>query len=325
MTPDPGTRQGSARLAWIVAASALVVAAVLGFLLVTGDDEDADDEAAMEELLFEPAASIGPDAFTASVATESGICDTELFVQELQSRPDALREWAEVLSIPVGSVPAYVETLEPMVLEQDTAVLNHGLRDGQAYPRASTLEAGTAVLVDTDASAVVQGYVTPEVPEVPPSDSTASSSTPGTQNGSTPESSEPASSTTTTAVTTTTGPATTIPGGGLPVTRFRCGNPLLPLEVEAFTPGTAETTVTTAPPGTGTTSSGSTSSSSTSSSSTSSSTSSSVPDSSSSSSSSTPDDVPGTDDTSTSSSIVVTPDPSDVDDPARLAVPLPRS
>lgn len=303
MNGPPGqTASRSGNLPWIVAAVLLVAVVALGVVVVTGDDDEADEaEVAGEEVLFEPASSIGPNAFTAPVTVEPGICDTAALIRELESRPDALREWAEVLEVPVESVPAYIETLEPRVLETDTAVTNHGLRDGQAYPRASVLQAGTAVLVDTEASAVVMNLPpesTPEVPEVP-SSSTAVPTTPDST----------VASTTTTAMPTTTGPATTLPDGGLPVTRCKCGNPLLPPGVEDFTPGTPQDSDTTGPPQTTpSTAPPSVSSSSSSSSS------SSVPDSSSSSSTSTPNGGSSStsepDDGSSTTTLIVTPEPS---------------
>ena len=309
MTEQPGTRTSTSNVGWIVAAVALVAVVVLGALLVTSNDDEGDDETATEEtLLFEPAASIGPNAFTAPVTVEPGICDTAALLRELESRPDAYREWAEVLEIPEESVPEYIEGLEPVVLEVDTNVLNHGLRDGQAYPRASTLQAGTAVLVDTEASAVVSA-TPPDVPSSvtePPSSSTPESSTP--ESPTTPGS---PSTTVVESFPSTTGPATTLPDGGLPVTRCKCGNPLLPLGVEEFTPGTPDSSPTTGPPDTPTvTTPPGSSSSSSSSTSSSSSSSSSIPDS---SSSTDPSGSSSTQPSSGSSSTldVVTPDDDD--------------
>jgi hypothetical protein len=43
---------------------------------------------------------VGPDAFTAPTDTaEGGACDKAALLAELESRPDALREWAAVLGV----------------------------------------------------------------------------------------------------------------------------------------------------------------------------------------------------------------------------------
>ena len=171
----------------------------------------------------EPAAEIGPDAFTAPFTVDPGVCNKNEFVGFLQSRPEALREWAKVLGMPIEAVPAYVSTLQPYVLTVDTKVTNHGLRNGQAYPRQSVLTAGTAVLVDQEFLARLG----------PAGSSTPSASGVGT---SSPPSSGASS---TSGVPTTPGPVpTTVPGGGFPVTRCKCGNPLLPPGMTIFVPGT---------------------------------------------------------------------------------------
>jgi len=156
--------------------------------------------------VVEPAQEIGPHAFTAPVTDDVSICDKAKLLAELQSRPDAFREWARVLSLQEDEVGGYIASLTPRILDVDTPVTNHGLADGVAYPRLSVLTAGTAVLVDERGPSVF--YPPPEVPpEVPP------------QNP--PEESSTTASTTT---TTTTSPPATPP----PVTRCKCGNPLLP-------------------------------------------------------------------------------------------------
>jgi hypothetical protein len=303
MTDQPGTGASQSKVGWIVAAVALIAVVVLGALLVTsGDDDDettAGEIVTEETLLFEPAASIGPNAFTAPVTVDPGICDTAALLRELESRPDAYREWAEVLEIPEESVPEYIEGLKPMVLEVDTNVLNHGLRDGQAYPRASTLQAGTAVLVDTEASAIVGG--TP---------GSASSITEPPSSTTTPESASTSEAPSTTGVEesfpSTTGPATTLPEGGLPVTRCKCGNPLLPLDVEEFTPGTPDSSPTTGPPDTKPPTTGTTTT---------------TPSSSSSSSSSVPDSSSSTSTPSSSSSSTPSSGSSSTQPPDSVSVP----
>ncbi len=159
-----------------------LLATLFAVTLVAAACDSGDSDGDSEERVFELAADVGPDAFTPSVVTDEQTCDKDELMEELESRPDAHREWAEVLDVDEDEVADYIDTLESEVLDVDTAVINHGLADGQAYPRSSVLEAGTAVLVD--------------------------------------------------------------PEKGTPVTRCKCGNPLLPPE-DGEPP--AETTTTTEP------------------------------------------------------------------------------
>ena len=140
-----------------------VLAALAALALVAaacgGDEEESSSvegeySANAAGFVIEPSGEPGPDAFTPSVETGTDgegaavSCDKQLLLTELQARPDALREWAAVLGVAQEDVPAYIETLEPKVLEEDTPVTNHGLHDGRAYARQSVLRSGTAVLVD---------------------------------------------------------------------------------------------------------------------------------------------------------------------------------
>jgi hypothetical protein len=191
-------RGGARRL---LATAGILAVVALAAVSCGGDD---DFEKSSEGFNIEPAGEVGPHAFTPSVATgdtqnalgaggegesaqgaPAGACDTEKFLQELQKRPDAYREWGRVLGIPASELPAYIRGLKSAVLSKDTKVTNHGLKDGRAYPRQSVLTAGTAVLVDGEGGA--------------------------------------SASTTTLAL-----PPGTAPGGGVVVTRCKCGNPLLP-------------------------------------------------------------------------------------------------
>jgi hypothetical protein len=78
----------------------------------------------------------------------NAVCDPAKLVQFLQANPDKARAWAEVERVPVDQIPAFVATLTPVILRTDTAVINHGFRDGVANPFNAVLQAGTAVLVD---------------------------------------------------------------------------------------------------------------------------------------------------------------------------------
>jgi hypothetical protein len=216
---DGGKRSGGRHLV----AAAMIAVVALASVSCGGDDLDKTSEG----FSVEPAAEPGPHAFTASVAKEdikdalgvapaedggetaqagdSQVCDTKRFVKELQGRPDAYREWGRVLGVPAADIPAYIEGLDSTVLPADAKVTNHGLKNGKAYPRASVLTKGTAVLVDRSSRRR----------------SVATSSS--------------------------VAPTATAPGGGVIVTRCKCGNPLLPpvdpKTIETEPPGTE-------PPGT---------------------------------------------------------------------------
>ena len=218
----PGARLGRA---WRLA---LGLTAVVALGASCGGDEGGFEKSS-EGFNIEPAAEVGPHAFTPSIvvgdggsamggvegelAQAGGVCDTEKFLTELQKRPDAYREWGRVLGLTEAQIPAFVRGLTSVTLTEDTKVTNHGLKNGRAYPRASVLTAGTQVLVDKD---------------------------PGGVNAST---------------TTSSLPPATAPGGGVIVTRCKCGNPLLPpvdpKTVPDEPPGTEPTA--TEPPGSVTT------------------------------------------------------------------------
>lgn len=197
-----------------IGVTGLLAAAVMATVLITDNDDDDGFAATESGFVIEPASSVGPDAFTPSVEVDDGaVCDVDRFLEELIARPDAVREWSRVLGVPESQVASYVGGLEPAVLSEDTAVTNHGLRDGAAYARPSMLVAGTSVLMGT--------LPTTGVPTAqPPPDTT-------------PTVTEPPPG--------TTAPATTAGGEEIPVTRCRCGNPLLP----AYAPTGGEPTTTT--------------------------------------------------------------------------------
>jgi hypothetical protein len=160
MTNGPRVGTGARRLA----ALAAVAAVFLGSVSCSKDEFEKNAEG----FNIEPAAEPGPDAFTPTVvsgetqnamgggavegelaqAGSGGACDTKKFVAELQKRPDAYKEWARVLGLKPDQVPAYVDSLDTVVLTKDTKVTNHGIHNGKAYARQSVLTAGTAVMVD---------------------------------------------------------------------------------------------------------------------------------------------------------------------------------
>lgn len=211
-------------------ALAVLLVAAFALAAVACAKEEPKTTTGGEGYVVELASEIGPHAFTPPVDTPAAAqdpslpsCDKQDFIKELQSRPDAIKEWAKVLQIPESSVPAYVNTLQPATLAADLKVTNHGLKDGRAYPRASILTSGTAVLVDPTYGAKhdVEGPAATYVPTSTTSSSLATTTSLQTQ-------------------------GTAYPSTAYPVTRCKCGNPLLPPPP----PGTPPPVNGTFPPGT---------------------------------------------------------------------------
>ncbi|NUU26233.1 MAG: hypothetical protein HOV68_32740 [Streptomycetaceae bacterium] len=85
-------------------------------------------------------------------------CD-KITLQTLLTDPqqaEKSREWAAVVGIPAGRVEAYIGSLTPVVLRNDTLVTNHGYKDGRSFGYESVLQAGTAVLVDGSGALTVK-------------------------------------------------------------------------------------------------------------------------------------------------------------------------
>lgn len=79
-----------------------------------------------------------------------GTCDVEQLVDFLTDPANRAkaRAWAAVHEIEVDEIEGFIEDLTPVRLRFDTRVTNHGFSGGRATSLQSTLEAGTAVLVD---------------------------------------------------------------------------------------------------------------------------------------------------------------------------------
>jgi hypothetical protein len=75
-------------------------------------------------------------------------CDADQMIDFLAENAEKAAAWAAVQGISVEAVSGYISQLTPVVLTGDTRVTNHGFRGGEATPRQSVLQAGTAVLVD---------------------------------------------------------------------------------------------------------------------------------------------------------------------------------
>jgi uncharacterized protein DUF6777 len=75
-------------------------------------------------------------------------CNASALVSYLGGKPDVAKPWAAALAIGPGDVAGYVATLTPALTRVDMRVTDFGLAKGKAVPRQSTLQAGTAVLLD---------------------------------------------------------------------------------------------------------------------------------------------------------------------------------
>lgn len=75
-------------------------------------------------------------------------CDGDALVSRLQADPPRAGAWARVQRTSPAGLTAFVTGLTPVVLRADTAVVDHGYRDGASVPTPVVLAAGTAVFVD---------------------------------------------------------------------------------------------------------------------------------------------------------------------------------
>ena len=180
--------QSVARRAGLVAALILVVAGLTTSLLFlinrSGDTNAADDadtfvvtQAALTQPVFEPRSAEGDASFfpiavqvrtfegetgidVDEAAIESGLyggtventCDPERLIGYLAENPEKAAAWALAQGIEVSQVPDYIRALDARVLAAPAEVINYGFDDatGAAVPTLTTLDAGTAVLVDAD-------------------------------------------------------------------------------------------------------------------------------------------------------------------------------
>jgi hypothetical protein len=75
-------------------------------------------------------------------------CDGAALAGALAADPARAGAWARVQGVSPSGVAAFVAGLHPVVLRADTAVVDHGYRDGGPVGVPAVLAAGTAVLVD---------------------------------------------------------------------------------------------------------------------------------------------------------------------------------
>ncbi|MCX5214589.1 hypothetical protein OG689_35950 [Kitasatospora sp. NBC_00240] len=162
-----------------------VLALVAGLLIVTHQSGGSSNTAIKEVALQTPVDS-GDAPFTESVATETGpaesapasaaskassgatgihsvqgtatglyggemkkpACDVERLITQTASG-DKGKAWASAEGIEQSAIPAYLRSLTSVVLRADTRVTNHNYQNGSAIGYQAVLQAGTAVLVDS--------------------------------------------------------------------------------------------------------------------------------------------------------------------------------
>ncbi|GGV33767.1 hypothetical protein GCM10010495_58310 [Kitasatospora herbaricolor] len=167
-------------------AGTAVLALVAGLLIVTHQSGGSSSPAVKEVALQTPA-DAGDAPFTESVATETGpaestaasaggqvspsgatairsvqgsatglyggemkkpACDVEKLITQTASG-DKGKAWAAAEGIEQSAIPGYLRSLTSVVLRADTRVTNHNYRNGSANGYQAVLQAGTAVLVDS--------------------------------------------------------------------------------------------------------------------------------------------------------------------------------
>jgi hypothetical protein len=85
-------------------------------------------------------------------------CDRDKMLTFLKAHTDEGREWARVVGVQFANLDNYFAELTPVLLRADTAVTNHGFKNGKATDLQAVLQAGTAVLVDRYGAPVAKCY-----------------------------------------------------------------------------------------------------------------------------------------------------------------------
>jgi hypothetical protein len=101
-------------------------------------------------------------------------CDTASLVNQLSADPSRGAAWAKSLGIEESGIGGFVNTLSAVSLRADTNVTAYGYGGGQFQPYPATLQAGTAVLVNSYGEPTVKCYSGD--PLGPPTDSNNSAS-----------------------------------------------------------------------------------------------------------------------------------------------------
>lgn len=144
----------------------LVLGAVLAAIVITGTAlalTGGDDDEPREVIFLEGEGDLGPNPFTTQRT-----CDAAELTRQLQADRAKAQEWVSALNddptvewsgnraILATDIPAYTAELAIGTLIEDTRVTNHGYSRGQATPRQSVLQDGTAVMVDAEGFARVR-------------------------------------------------------------------------------------------------------------------------------------------------------------------------
>jgi uncharacterized protein DUF6777 len=82
-------------------------------------------------------------------ATTPPSCDNAAFLSQLQADPAKLAAFGGVFGIGAGDVPAFVNSLSPVVLRAASSVTDHPFTNGAFVGQPAVLAAGTAVLVNS--------------------------------------------------------------------------------------------------------------------------------------------------------------------------------
>ena len=90
--------------------------------------------------------------------TRSDTCNAQGIRTYLETNPDKAQAWATAVNLPPAQVGPFLTSLTPVSLRTDTAVTNHGFKEGVATPFQTVLQAGTAVLVDPQGLPRVRCY-----------------------------------------------------------------------------------------------------------------------------------------------------------------------
>ena len=80
--------------------------------------------------------------------TGADACSAASMATFFDAHPDRAAAWARAQGIEPSDIRSFLQSLTPVVLRTDTAVTNHGFRDGRANAYQAVLQAGTAVMVD---------------------------------------------------------------------------------------------------------------------------------------------------------------------------------
>jgi hypothetical protein len=168
-----------------VAIMSIFIVVVLGVTAFVAGGVLNRDEASASEVLLEPTLTAGTNPFMPPVGMDEvnvrpppkaggsrlgstiglyggsgqqASCDLDRLIAFLAADRDKAAAWASVLGIEPDGIKSYIAGLTSVILRADTAVTNHGFKDGQATTIPAVLQAGTAVLVDKFGNPVVKCY-----------------------------------------------------------------------------------------------------------------------------------------------------------------------